>query len=146
MESLPFWEMQPHNELVKSGLALCLAKQDEAYALYLPEGGEIEVELPSDSVFNIAWWNPVNGRTGRVENEGRSSSGPLKLTAPGAGDWAVRLYKPTHTHSPTALSASTSRPQNGIAPVADAETALRDLAAQAIAAADELSVRSKADR
>ena len=51
MESLPFWEMEPANDVVQSGKAFCLAKRGEVYALYLPEGGEIEVDLPAGQEF-----------------------------------------------------------------------------------------------
>ncbi|MFQ5808236.1 MAG: DUF5060 domain-containing protein, partial [Armatimonadota bacterium] len=45
MESLPFWEMEASNSLVTSGTAFCLAKPGAAYALYLPSGGTVAVEL-----------------------------------------------------------------------------------------------------
>lgn len=61
MESLPFWEMTPANDVVRGGKAFCLAKQGETYALYLPEGGEVELQLPTGREFAVAWWNPAQG-------------------------------------------------------------------------------------
>ena len=90
MESLPFWEMQPHNDLVKSGRALCLARPGAAYALYLPEGGKVEVELEGGE-YTIEWWNPANSRDGRFQDRRTLGGGRTELTAPGAGDWAVRI-------------------------------------------------------
>jgi len=93
MESLPFWEMEPSNALVKAGKAFCLAKPGHAYALYLPEGGEIAIELPSVAEYGVAWWNPANGATGQFQGEGRVAGGPQRLAAPGKGDWALRIMR-----------------------------------------------------
>ena len=93
MESLPFWEMEPSNALVKAGKAFCLAKPGHAYVLYLPEGGEVTVELSAGGEYEVAWWNPANGRTGRSQDEGRVAGGPQRFLAPGKGDWALRITK-----------------------------------------------------
>jgi len=93
MESLPFWEMQSHNELVSSGAAFCLAKPDEVYALYLPSGGSVVIELPSNATYDYAWWKPTNGKDGQFEHTGHVDGGKQKLEAPGDGDWAVRITK-----------------------------------------------------
>ncbi len=92
LESLPFWEMQPHNDLVKSGHALCLARPGAAYALYLPEGGKAEIELEGGE-YTIAWWNPANSRDGRFQDRRTLGGGLQELTAPGPGDWAVKIVK-----------------------------------------------------
>ena len=93
MQSLPFWEMQPHNHLVRAGQAFCLAKPDAAYALYLPAGGGIQVKLPASAEYDYAWWNPANGADGGFERKGRTSGGIKNFTAPGKGDWALRIIK-----------------------------------------------------
>ena len=93
MESLPFWEMAPNNDLVKSGTAFCLAKPGEVYALYLPEGGRVTVELTPDQAYDHAWWKTTNGKDGRFQNAGRVGGGRQEFTAPGAGDWALRIVK-----------------------------------------------------
>ncbi len=91
MESLPFWEMEPANDIVQSGKAFCLAKRGEVYALYLPEGGEIEADLPAGQRFMVSWWNPNQGRSGKFTQESRVPGGRQTLAAPAGGDWAVRI-------------------------------------------------------
>ena len=95
MEALPFWEMQPANELVKSGKAFCLAKPGAAYGLYLPAGGTIEVELTRDGSYDFAWWDPTNGRDGRFLPGGTVSAGLRRFTTPRRrrGDWALRILR-----------------------------------------------------
>jgi hypothetical protein len=95
-EALPFWEMEPRNDLVKEGEAFCLAKPGEAYALYLPSGGARTVDLePAD--YEHAWWDPANGRDGSYQGRGRGQGGRRRFSAPAAGDWALRIVKPTST-------------------------------------------------
>lgn len=93
MEQLPFAEMNPYNEIVKKGQAFCLAKPDAVYALYLPSGGQIEILLPQNQAFRFSWWNPANGFAGRFGREARIGGGIQKLSAPGKGDWAVRIVR-----------------------------------------------------
>jgi hypothetical protein len=92
MELLPFWEMHAHNELVKQGRGFCLAKSGEAYALYLPTGGSVSLTLPKGT-YKVSWWNPANGRGGKLEREGTIEGGTVRLAAPTAGDWAVRILR-----------------------------------------------------
>lgn len=91
MESLPFWEMEPANDVVRGGKAFCLAKRGEVYAFYLPEGGEIDVVLPAGRDFMVTWWNPAQGGSGKFTPESRLRGGPQTLIAPATGDWAARV-------------------------------------------------------
>ncbi len=99
MESMPFWEMEPHNELVKNGelakagRAFCLAKPGYVYAIYLPSGGSITVTLAPNGRYDLAWWNPANGKDGEFTSRQTISGGPQRLTAPGSGDWALRIVR-----------------------------------------------------
>jgi len=93
MESLPFWEMEPSNQLVKAGKAFCLAKPGAAYALYLPEGGSVALELAPGAAYEQAWWTPVNGKDGSFQGKGRVQGGRRTFLAPGKGDWALRITK-----------------------------------------------------
>jgi len=93
MESIPFWEMTAYNSLVRSGNAFCLAKPPYIYALYLPEGGEIVVDLLPDVSYHMGWWNPANGIDGRFESESSVAGGRQALKAPDDGDWALRIEK-----------------------------------------------------
>lgn len=103
MQSLPFWEMQPLNEVVKEGSAFCLAKPGRAYALYLPTGGSVAVDLASNVTYEAAWWNPANGKDGSFQEKTTVAGGLQHLTAPSDGDWALRII------SKAALSAPTDR-------------------------------------
>ena len=93
MESVPFWEMQPRNDLVTSGNAFCLARPGVAYALYLPAGGSVDVELAAKTGYEAAWWNPANGRNGSFQGKHRAGGGRRKFTAPGPGDWALQIVE-----------------------------------------------------
>lgn len=93
MESLPFWEMESHDELIKSGTAFCLAKPSEVYTLYLPSGGDVTVNLPPNRSFESAWWNPTNGRKGSFQNRARVNGGIQRFSAPADGDWALRITR-----------------------------------------------------
>ena len=91
MESLPCWEMQPHNELVTFGRAFCLAKPGEVYAAYLPEGGEVRLKLISGREYTCDWWNPENGKDDRFQDQIVVGGGAATFAAPGDGDWALRI-------------------------------------------------------
>ena len=93
MQTLPFWEMQPHNELVEDGRAFCLAKPGDVYAFYLPTGGNVTVKLPSNTKYDAAWWNPSNGKDGKLEARQTIQGGSQQLTAPGSNDWALRIVR-----------------------------------------------------
>ena len=58
MESLPVERMFPANHLVTNGAAFCLAQPGEFYALYLPSGGEVEVDLTPGNRYRVRWFNP----------------------------------------------------------------------------------------
>jgi CubicO group peptidase (beta-lactamase class C family) len=91
MEALPFHEMHPHNDLVKSGEAFCLAKPAEAYALYLPRGGAVTVDLATGKRYACAWWNPANGKDGRFQTEHEVDGGLRTFMPPAQSDWALRI-------------------------------------------------------
>jgi hypothetical protein len=93
MESLPFWELEPHNELVVDGRAFCLAKPGHVYALYLPTGGNVTITLVPNIKYHIAWWNPANGKDGRFQYTKTLGGGPQRLTSPSEGDWALRIIR-----------------------------------------------------
>ena len=92
MESLPFHEMQPRNDLVTAGDAFCLAKPGAVYALYLPQGGSVTIELASTTGYTYAWWNPANANDGEFQMEQYVPGGHHTFSAPGRGDWALRIH------------------------------------------------------
>ena len=107
METLPFWEMVPNNSLVTSGTAFVLTKPGEAYALYLPTGGTIQVNLTSGNTYDFKWWNPANGQVGNFQNSGTVRGGSQTFTAPSSGDWALRIVKSSGTGNSVPLASDT---------------------------------------
>ncbi len=78
---LPFWEMQPADELVLDesqnfGGGECFAKPGEVYAIYLPSGNNLaKIDLSGEgpqSQFTRRWFNP---RSGRFEGKRKLLSG-----------------------------------------------------------------------
>lgn len=84
-QKIPLREMRCRDGLVGNpkhdNSIFYLAKEDELYLIYLPDGGEAHIELPLGE-FAIAWFNP---RTGDMSKPAGMSGG--KLTAPDREDW-----------------------------------------------------------
>lgn len=91
MENLPFAEMAPCNERVQFGRAFCLGCPGGPYALYLPEGGVIEVELERSRLYDLSWWDPANGRDGTFLAGGELTGGLAQIVPPRVGDIAARI-------------------------------------------------------
>lgn len=91
--------LQPANELVggKSGENgnWCLAAPNDVYVVYLPEGGNVDVDLTKASgSYNLAWYNP---RTGKARLSDSTVNGgqviSLKSTDESDEDWAIVLRR-----------------------------------------------------
>ncbi len=93
MESIPFWEMEPNNSLVVSGTGFALAKPGEVYALYLPSGGTVTLDLTAGATYDYSWWNGDNHRNGSFQNGGSVGGGQQSFTSPDSGDWALKIVK-----------------------------------------------------
>lgn len=62
-EFLPFWEMEPADDLTTDKSSYCFAKKYEVYCIYLPSGLEttsINLGDPGRA-FSIKWYDPRNG-------------------------------------------------------------------------------------
>ncbi|MDP6042454.1 MAG: putative collagen-binding domain-containing protein, partial [Candidatus Latescibacteria bacterium] len=58
--------VEPHGDLVSSGY--CLSDRDTEYLVYLPNGGEVTVDLSGASEnFEVEWFNPQVGESERGE-------------------------------------------------------------------------------
>ena len=58
---LPFWEMNSSDDLVDSN-NMCFSKTDEVYVVYLPDGGNSQLDLSDVSEnFRVKWYNPRSG-------------------------------------------------------------------------------------
>jgi hypothetical protein len=123
IEELPFWEMQPMNNLLMSGEAYIFAKPGEVYSAYLPNGGQIEIDLTgTSSFFDGIWFDPADGTT---QNIGSIQGGMERIfTAPDNQDWVLLLdlspMSPTATDTvmPTATDTATPTPTETPTPTA----------------------------
>lgn len=61
-ENLPYWEMKPNHSLVNNPNAYCLVKQNEIYAIYLPEKGTYTIDLrDNNQSYSVYWYDPLKG-------------------------------------------------------------------------------------
>jgi hypothetical protein len=78
----------PHGELASTGF--CLADPGQEYLVYLPEGGEVTVDLSAASgQLSAEWIHPTEGTVIRAEPT--AGGGRRTLTAPFPGDAVVHL-------------------------------------------------------
>ncbi len=101
--NIPFWDMKNADALVGNAANdngnYCLAKPGEIYAVYLPSGGNAQLDLGSDAgSFSVAWWNPRTG--GRARNgsvKGVEAGSKVALGDPPSdreADWLVVVRRP----------------------------------------------------
>jgi hypothetical protein len=87
--SFEWWKTEPHDELVNNG-AYCLAQPGEIYAIYLPNGGNVTVNLP-EGQYDATWFSGFSGETVTLARvQGGSWRSPR---APGRLDWALLLKR-----------------------------------------------------
>jgi hypothetical protein len=90
IESLPFVEMQPCNQILSGPDRYCFGRPGIEYAVYSP-GGSIELDLSGiTGTFNVAWYNP---RTGQTEGGAGMVTGGqrVSLSPPDNQDWVLHL-------------------------------------------------------
>jgi hypothetical protein len=92
MEQLPFMQMQPMNDLVEAGQGYVFAKPGQVYSVYLPAGGQIDLDLTGTTgTFDADWFNP---RDGSYQAIGTISGGSVQsFTASSTEDWVLLLKK-----------------------------------------------------
>ncbi len=98
-EHLPFWKMEPADELTEDVFSYCLAEKGSIYAVYLPmDLTVVSLDLShTQGPFEVKWFNPrnggelQNGNVTRVTAGERVSSGnpPSDLEK----DWVVIFKK-----------------------------------------------------
>jgi hypothetical protein len=82
--------MKPHDELAST--KCCLAQPGAAYIVYLPDGGEVTVDLSgTDARFDTEWIHPIEGTTTAAEPVTGGAQRILK--APAAGPAVLFLRK-----------------------------------------------------
>ena len=88
-QKIPYPQMSPANSLITEQDAYVLAIPGEAYAVYLPRGGNARIDLNGSSQnFTVQWYNPREGgefKKGSVET----------IAAPGIQDLGVPPIDPT---------------------------------------------------
>ncbi len=88
METVPYAEMTPHQELVDHGF--CLANPGERYLVYLHEGGSVNVKV-TGGPYSVTWVNPKATSDRRARGEIRDGT---DLSSPDSGDdWLLELVK-----------------------------------------------------
>ena len=96
-EHVPFWEMEPMDELVSEN-AYCLAKNNEVYLVYLPYGGDTYLNLKNvDTTFSVEWYNPrVGGELTKTVIASINGGGVVSLGTPpleAEKDWVILVRK-----------------------------------------------------
>ncbi len=94
-ENLPWWEMEPANEIVKEGKGYVLAKKGKCYAIYLPEPGRVTLDLEPGE-YMAKWFVPELGFYLWSKREGflpgRISGGRWQSPVPPAvSDWVLLI-------------------------------------------------------
>ncbi len=96
---LPFWKMEPADELTSDNSSYCFAEKGNVYAVYLPMGLETtSINLGnSGEKFSVKWFDPRNG--------GELQDGSVKIVSTGTGvsiglppaepekDWIILVQK-----------------------------------------------------
>src|SRR5579859_6895780 len=81
---------RPHEELASS--SFCLASLGQQYLVYLPQGGEVSVDLTAASgTLNMEWMRPDEGTELPIEH--CAGGGRAKLKAPFAGDAVLYVWR-----------------------------------------------------
>ncbi len=93
-DRFPYWQTEPHDELVDGG-AFCLAEPGRVYAVYLPMGRPVHVQLASGT-YKTMWFDPRTGKTHAltaVEQTDGAHSAWTTPQPPDAGDWGLLLMR-----------------------------------------------------
>ena len=96
---IPFWDMTNANALIgnakNDNSKFCFAKAGELYLVYLPEGGETQIDLAGASgKFSLKWFNPREGGAPQASGNATLNGGSTEtLTAPSADDWLAVIAR-----------------------------------------------------
>jgi hypothetical protein len=90
--SFEWWKTEPHDELVNNG-AYCLAQPGEIYAVYLPRGGEVTIQLRPGN-YEASWFRAFTGEKSPLPQVTLPAGGPwTSPKAPDRLDWALLLER-----------------------------------------------------
>jgi hypothetical protein len=106
MESTNLGEMAPHGEIAISGTGYCLADPGGEYAIYLPNGGSVTVDLSdATGTLDVDWYDPKDGT---YYDEGTVTGGGSEtFIPPFSGDAVLYIYLIDSTPDTTPPSAAT---------------------------------------
>jgi hypothetical protein len=92
-DEMDIFTCRPHNDMLSDGQpneAYCIAHPGREYAVYFPDGGEVDLDVRGLSKpFVVKWLRVLKSEWGepeRVESRNR-----LKLRCPSQGHWAVLI-------------------------------------------------------
>jgi len=86
-----FGLLNPHDELIVSGNGVLSALPGEEYVAYLPEGGDVKINLIATSgTYEASWFNP---RDGNLTSLGLVSDGVRTFSAEDTNDWVLHVKK-----------------------------------------------------
>lgn len=90
---VPLWEAEPANDLLSdrtTNEAYLAAAKRTGYALFLPDGGKVGVDLTSEAgEWRLEWINIETGQWG--SNEPVQGGVVLFIESPGGGPWAAAI-------------------------------------------------------
>jgi hypothetical protein len=87
-----WWKTEPHDELVNNG-AYCLAQPGEIYAVYLPRGGDVTLQLEPGN-YEASWFSAFTGEKVLLPPVPLSAVGTwTSPKAPDRLDWALLLER-----------------------------------------------------
>jgi len=90
---VPLWTLEPANDLLsihKPNHAYLSAHRGRAFALYLPVGGGVRIDLSSaNEPLVVRWIEIATGEWGPEEHI--QGGGKVYLTSPGSGNWAAAI-------------------------------------------------------
>jgi hypothetical protein len=111
VESLPFHQMRPSNSLLTGGKGYVFAQAGQAYLVYLPDGGNLNLDLTASSnSFSAQWFNPRDGSVKAIAPV--AGGGVRSFSAPDGNDWALVLRRSSGggNVAPTVSSQSAETP------------------------------------
>ncbi len=85
--SVPFYRMQPRQDLVDRGY--CLAAPGLCYLVYLPEGGAVAVKVERGP-YRAVW---INGKNTAERRDAGRVEASRSFKAPAGGDWLLMLER-----------------------------------------------------
>ena len=92
-QQIPYWRMVPRNDLVNRGF--CLADAGRFYLIYLPGGGEFEINVAeAGKEIAFSWANPLTGEIlgGRTDRWPRGAAGEaISFRAPTETTWLLLI-------------------------------------------------------